>query len=101
MNKTKENKCSCCEHEIEDNENMYVHCPTCLEELEYLKKVGGKGFKKYRENTPRTYSRLEFAITPIGFQLTCVRHDKVVYDFKISEYLQHMENVSKQMENPN
>ena len=97
MNKTKENKNECneCNHEINDNENAYVHCPTCIEELRDMKSALGKKFKDLKENDPRSFARLEFAITPSGFEVSCVRHDQKIYEFDIREFMKgYFENVA-------
>ena len=90
MNKTKENKNECneCNHAIDDNDYQYIHCPTCLKEFRKLKAVAGKTLERMRDNySPKTYARLECAITPTGFEVSCVRHDQKIYEFDIREFM--------------
>jgi len=54
--------------------HSFFHCSKCLNELP-------------DKTSPEQYARLSFGETPHGFQLWCVRHEKVVLDIDLRTYI--------------
>lgn len=48
---------------------MFVHCGLCLDEWK------AKELPATRDQSPRSYARLEIGYTDVGYQVWCVRHE--------------------------
>jgi len=53
---------------------LFMHCAECTQELE-------NGVAP--DQSPRSYARIELGVTPTGFQIWCIRHDREVAHFRI------------------
>jgi hypothetical protein len=52
---------------------FFIHCPACLDHA----------IARRASGTPRSNARLEVGATAYGLQVRCVRHERVVADFRI------------------
>jgi hypothetical protein len=63
----------------------YIHCPACVKEADNIE-----------GESPRTYARYEVCFSDNTIIISCIRHEKVFWDFDINAFLNFIKQKEQQ-----